>query len=227
MNILYKSLLLVVLLLQYACVGLNNDAIPGDPYYAPVTQAKAESKPLSVGSMYHTRPGINLYDDRRAYEVGDIITVFLDERTVSSKSAETKMDKGSDVSIGDDTVLGRIVDFKGHSMLTNVDQQRGFDGSAEADQENRLLGSIAVTVTGVTPNGLLIIRGEKWMTLTHGKEFIRVSGLIRPEDVSFNNGVPSTKIADARISYSGTGDLAASHKPGWMTRFFNSPLWPF
>ena len=84
-----------------------------------------------------------------------------------------------------------------------------------------------VTIADVLPNGLLVIRGEKWMTLTNGQEFIRISGLIRPDDVASNNTVSSTKVADARISYSGTGDLAAANKQGWASRFFNSSVWPF
>ena len=77
------------------------------------------------------------------------------------------------------------------------------------------------------PNGLLQIRGEKWMTLTNGKEFIRLSGLIRPDDVSSLNTIASTKVADARISYSGTGDLANANQQGWASKFFNSSYWPF
>ena len=200
---------------------------PDDPAFAPVVVEQKKSRPLSVGSLYHPRPALSLFGDRRAYKVGDIITVQLNERTVSSKSAETSIEKDADVSFGEDTILGRAVNFKGHSLLTGLDQQRGFDGSAEADQENRLTGSIAVTVSDVLPNGLLAIRGEKWMTLTNGREFIRISGLVRPEDVSGDNSVASTQVADARISYSGTGAFADANQSGWMSRFFNSVVWPF
>ena len=71
------------------------------------------------------------------------------------------------------------------------------------------------------------VKGEKWMTLNKGDEYIRVSGLVRPDDVAPDNTVSSTKLADARIAYSGTGDFANSNQMGWMTKFFNSPLWPF
>jgi flagellar L-ring protein precursor FlgH len=72
-----------------------------------------------------------------------------------------------------------------------------------------------------------VVRGEKWMTLTSGDEFIRVKGLLRPEDIGPNNTVPSTKLADARITYAGTGDFAESNTQGWASRFFNSKYWPF
>ena len=216
----------LVLLFQ-ACTVIEPQPTPDDPAYAPVLVPSPSAQPISPGSLFKTEVGVNLYDDRRAYRVGDIITINLDERTIASKSSESSVEKDASVDFGEDTILGRTVDFKGHSLLTNVDQQRAFDGSSEADQENLLQGSIAVTIVDVLPNGILVIRGEKWMTLTDGEEFIRISGLIRPDDVSSDNSISSTKVADARISYSGTGTLADASKPGWATRFFNSRYWPF
>ena len=222
-----KILVALMLSLLSACATLVPTEQPNAPEFAPILVPSPSAEPISAGSLFKTEVGVNLYDDRRAYRAGDIITVTLNERTVSSKSAETKIDKSADVTFGDDNILGRAVDFKGHSLLTGVDQSRGFDGASEADQENRLQGSIAVTIADVLPNGLLVIRGEKWMTLTNGQEFIRISGLIRADDVASNNTIASTKVADARISYSGTGELANANKQGWASRFFNSAYWPF
>ncbi len=221
------QLALTSVLLLSGCAIKPLSEKPDTAEFAPVTVASKSSLPLSAGSLFSDEVGVNLYDDRRAYREGDIITVTLNERTVSSKSAETKIDKDGKVDFGEDTILGKLVDIKGNSLLTNLEQSRSFDGSGETDQQNRLQGSIAVTIADVLPNGLLVIRGEKWMTLTNGQEFIRISGLIRPDDVASNNTVSSTKVADARISYSGTGDLAAANKQGWASRFFNSSVWPF
>ena len=221
------QLALSALLLMSGCSVTPLSEKPDTDEFAPVSVPSKSSLPLSAGSLFSNEVGVNLYDDRRAYRAGDIITVTLNERTVSSKSAETKIDKDGKVEFGEDTILGKLVDIKGNSLLTNVEQSRSFDGSGETDQQNRLQGSIAVTIADVLPNGLLVIRGEKWMTLTNGQEFIRISGLIRPDDVASNNTVSSTKVADARISYSGTGDLAAANKQGWASRFFNSSVWPF
>ncbi|MBT8139314.1 MAG: flagellar basal body L-ring protein FlgH [Gammaproteobacteria bacterium] len=222
------QLLCIVMLVLQGCASYPmHDVEPDSPEYAPVLVPSEVPQRISQGSLYRTIAGLSLYEDRRAYREGDIITVLLTERTVSSKSTETSVGKNSGISIGNDTVLGRDIDFKGHSMETSVGQDRSFDGSGETDQENSLTGSIAVTVSGVLPNGLLVIRGEKWMTLTTGEEFIRVKGLIRPEDISSDNTVSSTKVADARITYSGTGELADASRQGWGSRFFNSRYWPF
>jgi len=224
-----SRLLLVALpMVVTACSSYPlKDVEPDDPKYSPVTTLHQKPEQISTGSLFRSAENLSLFEDRRAYRVGDIITVVLNERTVSSKSTETTIGKSADVDFGEDTILGRNIDLKGHSLLTELAQDRTFDGSGETDQENSLSGSIAVTVADVMPNGLLVIRGEKWMTLTTGREFIRMTGMIRPEDISSSNSVPSTKVADARISYSGTGELADASRQGWGSRFFNSVYWPF
>ena len=92
---------------------------------------------------------------------------------------------------------------------------------------NNLTGNITVTVHDVYPNGVLLVKGEKWLTLNQGDEYIRISGLIRPQDISSDNTVPSTKLADARIAYSGTGVVNDTNVMGWMSKFFISALMPF
>ena len=104
--------------------------------------------------------------------------------------------------------------------------ERDFQGAAEADQSNSLAGSITVTVTEVLPNGVLRIRGEKWLSLTNGDEYIRLTGLVRPQDIQPDNTVASNRIADARFAYGGTGDFDQANQMGWLARFFNSEWWP-
>ena len=79
---------------------------------------------------------------------------------------------------------------------------------------------------GVVINGNLLVRGEKWIMLNNGNEYIRITGLVRPEDVSSENSVSSQRVANARIHYGGTGDLANTQEQGWLTSFFNGPWWP-
>jgi flagellar L-ring protein precursor FlgH len=90
-----------------------------------------------------------------------------------------------------------------------------------------LKGSITVTVAKIMPGGNLYVQGEKWIKINQGDEYIRVRGIIRPTDITRSNTVLSTQLADARISYGGTGTLAQSNSAGWLSRFFLSPLWPF
>ena len=128
----------ISIVLLSGCAVVPQTEKPDTAEFAPVEVSSKSRQPLSAGSLFSAEVGVNLYDDRRAYRAGDIITVTLNERTVSSKSAETKIDKDGTVEFGEDSILGRLVDIKGNSLLTNVDQTRSFDGSGETDQQNRL-----------------------------------------------------------------------------------------
>ncbi|CAN0603261.1 unnamed protein product, partial [Ectocarpus sp. 12 AP-2014] len=157
-----------------------------------------------------------------ALNVGDVLTVTLEESTRASKNAETSITKDQDISLLAAELLGNA----GLGVNTDLQQERDFEGSAEADQSNSLAGSITVTVTEVLPNGVLHIRGEKWLSLTNGDEYIRLSGLVRPQDIAPDNTVASNRIADARFAYGGTGDFDQANQMGWLARFFNSEWWP-
>ncbi len=207
---------------------------PDDPSFAPVVAPTiVKPKPIT-GSLFVPGYGVSLFGNTNAHRVGDIITVVLDERTVSSKSSTVGVDKDSSLSLlenGAGTLLGKDLTKKlpliGNITLpTSANHSRQFEGDASADQSNRLQGNISVTITDVMPNGNLVIRGEKWLKLNTGNEYIRISGMLRSLDVGLDNMVSSTKLANARIAYSGTGELADSQRQGWLGRFFNGPYWP-
>lgn len=221
-----RVLAVLPLVLLQAC-SIGPDARPGDPEYAPVISASSVVPAPNRGGIYQPDFSVSLFEDRRATRVGDILNVVLSERTISSKTADTEIKKENDISLDTGVVLGDTVQVGDYSLNTDATHDRDLKGEASSDQSNSLVGTIAVTVSEILPNGLLVVRGEKWMTLNNGEEFIRVRGLVRPEDVQPDNSVSSTKLADARITYSGTGDLADSNRQGWLSRFFNSAYWPF
>lgn len=201
---------------------------PDDPAYAPVVTGAANYQPRTQGSLYQAGNSMMLFEDRRAHRVGDILTVMLSESTTANKLAATDISKESATEITEPTILGNTVNLSAvNSLATSIDATREFESESTSDQSNSLQGSIAVTIAEILPNGLMRVRGEKWMTLNSGEEFIRVRGLVRPEDINPDNTVMSMKLADARITYSGTGDFANSNKQGWLGRLFNSEYWPF
>lgn len=233
MKILTKLCALFVMLQLTACS--INQPEPGDPRYAPVFPVTQMPAPQTEGSIYAAGGGASLWEDQRARRVGDLITIMLDERTTSTKSSSTETGKRDNNSMTVTSLLGTsptanipFIDSNSDLDLSNFTaNNRDFEGEAGADQSNRLSGSISVTVVNVLPSGVLMVRGEKWMTLTRGSEFIRIEGMIRPSDIGPDNTVDSTRIADARITYSETGELADSNRKGWMSRFLSSPAWPF
>jgi flagellar L-ring protein FlgH len=208
------------------CASVPLQEMPDDPAFAPLEANQPAPDFQSQGGVRYARFGASLFSDRRAMQVGDIITVRLTERTQASKDADTEIKKDSDTQFNAGVILGEDLAGGDRSLETDITQEREFDSEAESSQSNSLSGSIAVSVTEVLPNGLLRVRGEKWLQLNRGSEYIRLTGLLRQEDIAPDNSVPSTKLADARIGYSGTGELAASNTMGWLSRFFNSGWWP-
>jgi flagellar L-ring protein precursor FlgH len=192
-----------------------------------VSSQSLEAPPSNTGSLFQPRYSIGLYTDQQATKVGDIITVIFDEQYQSSKSAETSADKSSNNSMSVPNVLGTVPGWKNLTMDSETANDRQFSGKGEADRSNSLSGQISVTVSDILPNGVLRIRGEKWLTLSEGDEYIRISGMIRPQDITPDNTVASSKVADARISFGGRGNLNNSTKQGWADRIFMSPWWPF
>jgi flagellar L-ring protein precursor FlgH len=220
---------MTALLFLAGCAGIEDK---GDPdYYAiePISypDVTVSSAPVT-GSLFPGGRSVSLFTDTRAHEVGDIVSVVLTEATSAAKSADTELDKSNDVEVLDPTLFGAPVTINGrYNLGSSISSSSSFGGEASSNQSNRLTGSIAVQVSQVLPNGNLVVQGEKWLRLNQGDEYIRLRGIVRPEDVSPLNTVPSTLVADARISYGGNGALNQTNTPGWLTRFFMSPLMPF
>ncbi|MBA1262531.1 flagellar basal body L-ring protein FlgH [Stutzerimonas sp. NM35] len=206
---------------------------PDDPYYAPVLPRTPLPAAQNNGAIYQAGFETSLFDDRKAFRVGDIITITLNERTQASKNANSQISKDSNANIGLGSLFGGAVSMAnpltGNTMSLDAqfDASREASGAGQAGQSNSLSGSITVTVSEVLPNGILAIRGEKWLTLNTGDELVRIAGLVRADDIATDNTVSSMRVADARITYSGTGAFADASQPGWLSRFFVSPLWPF
>lgn len=223
MKALFKVWPLLVLLVT-GCAGREEftPPKPDEEKYAPPALDYSLPTP-EHGSLYRHQYTMTLFQDRRAYRVGDMLTVVLSEETESSKKANTKYGKSANVGFAAPSIGGTTID----ELAASIDTDRSFDGTASSSQGNKLEGSITVTVHSVLPNGVLRISGEKWIRLNQGDEFIRLTGIVRVDDISRNNQVPSSRIGDARITYSGRGALADSNASGWLTQFFNSPWVPF
>ena len=223
---LLAALLLPVLL--GACAAPQTVTRGSDAQFVPVRPADPIPPEQNNGAIFQVNQVAGLFQDDKAGRVGDILIVRLVERTQARKSANTSTSKDSSIQMPNPTLFGRGVTSDGRPILdTRAEATRSFDGQGDSAQSNQLDGEIAVTVAEVLPNGNLVVQGEKWIRLNQGQEFIRIQGIVRPVDIRADNTVLSTQIANAELAYGGTGALADSNRPGWLTRFFNSPIWPF
>ncbi len=187
-----------------------------------------ESTVESNGAIFQTGHDVALFENAIARRVGDTITIHLEERTNASKSSSTTTSKNTKVDMAAPTIAGMPVTVNGTPVLEMaVDNKSDFDGSGDSSQSNRLEGDITVTVARRLANGNLLVRGQKWIAINQGKEFVRIQGIIRPIDIAPDNSLPSSKVADASISYGGKGALADANTKGWLARFFDKPWAPF
>lgn len=211
-----------------ACQSTTDERVQAnDPFYAPVVPNYPEETVIEDGSLFRPHLANSLYSDVTARQVGDIITVVLSENTAATKSANTTTSRETTADLQPITGLaGNAINIGNQSIQLGLDSSNDFSGDAAANQTNSLQGAISVTVVDVLPNKNLVVRGEKWMTLNHGDEYIRLTGVIRPLDINPDNQIESTKIANARIQYSGTGTFARAQEKGWLAKFFDSSWWP-
>jgi flagellar L-ring protein FlgH len=184
--------------------------------YAPAlpTEAPVPPTPGAIFSAGYAP----LTSGARASQVGDVLTVVLVERMQATKSNSAKT--GRDGSLGlTPPTTGPLALFK--SSDVNMGGNSSFTGKGEAEQSNALSGEVSVTVMAVRPNGTMLVRGEKALTLNRGDEHVQLSGIVRASDIGPDNRVPSTRIADARIAYTGKGEIARASRQGWLQRFFS------
>jgi len=190
---------------------------------APIVPVVAYVEPATPGAIYQGGPGLSLYGDRKARDVGDLLTITLLENTTAQTSATTSVSKGSEIGMGAPSLFGTSVP----ELAASIGGERDFSGDGRSAQSNRLQGNVTVTVIQRLPNGNLVVQGQKNIRLNQGNELVQIQGIVRPSDIAPDNTIPSSRVADARIAYGGRGALAQSNAMGWLGRFFNSRLMPY
>lgn len=213
--------------------GCNTTPPKRDPEYAAAPPVAIPPVPRGNGSIYQAGYERSWFENVRARRVGDILLVNLVEDTEASHTNEGSVDKSNSTSITSPTFFGQGVSFNNpfssnpYNLGQSLESNTAFEGDAENTQNNEFSGSLSVTVTEVLSNGYLRVRGEKRIGMTGGNEYIRVSGIVRPEDIDVRNTVDSTRIADATLVYVGDGQVTDASKMGWLARFFISAVFPF
>lgn len=200
--------------------GLFGKSKPAESFAAAVAPPPPPPPAPANGAIFQAVNGYAaLHEGTRARAVGDPLTIVLVERTVASKSAGSKLDSTGGFGITPPST-GNLSLFTPTDIRTSGN--RNFDGAGSATQANALAGEVSVTVQQVLPNGTLVVQGQKQVTLNRGDEYVQIRGLVRPIDIDATNRVPSTRVADARIAYTGKGDVARASRQGWLSRFFQT-----
>ena len=184
--------------------------------------------PPADGAIFHTGYAQPLFENAVAHNVGDTVTVMLQETTIAQKSSQTDTAKTTKDSLAAPTLFGNQVTIHGTPILSgSLNNANSFSGSGDSKQSDSLVGDITVTVIQRLQNGNLVVKGEKYIDINQGSEYVSLEGIIRPIDISAANTIPSSEVADAHIAYGQNGALNDANEPGLLSRLFNSPWLPF
>ena len=207
--------------------GLRDETIlpPAYPIDAP--------PPAKVnGTIYQPGYEVSLYRDHIAHRIGDILTVKLEETTLGQKQAQMKTDKKSQNNTNNGTTSNNPSTVGGSPLrpvffgqavkefIFNNGSDFQFDGKGQTNQSNKLEGTISVTIVRILSNENMVIQGESWITINQGREYVRLTGIVRPEDIDANNIVSSQRVANARIAYSGAGQVGNTARGGLLTQLY-------
>jgi len=183
----------------------------------------------NTGSLWFNG-GISLLSDPKAARVGDLVTVLVSENAKATRSLGSKQSKKSSRKTGltakiayGAALANKDVNPTGDISMSN---SKNFDGSGSTNNSDTLTASVTSVVTYVYPNGNMRISGKRLLTVNHEPQEITFSGIIRPIDISATNTIQSAKVAQAKISYGGTGALATVAHEGWLSQTLDM-VWPF
>jgi flagellar L-ring protein precursor FlgH len=187
--------------------------------------------PRYEGSLFIGENGRSLlFVDRKARQINDIITIRIVESAIASGEATTETERESSVSGSLEALFGFEKTLQNNGInpesVVSTSLSSGFDGSGTTARRNSLRATITAVVREVFPNGNLYIEGTKEVVINNERQYIIISGVIRPEDVQTDNSITSDLIADARVVYSGAGALADKQRPGLLGRLLDV-VWPF
>ncbi|HEY4243351.1 MAG TPA: flagellar basal body L-ring protein FlgH [Kofleriaceae bacterium] len=188
------------------------------------------SKPLN-GSLYaEGAPG--LFDDPVAGRVGDILVIQIDEKDLASHQAETKLDKSDATNYGIPSALGLVAALQKKypgvdpTKLFSTTSDQKFTGDGQVQRQGQVTATLPVRVVQVLPSGDLFIEGTKVVMVGNEEHHIYVSGVVRRIDIAADDSIPSSRIAEAEVEYTGRGDISDTQRRGWLSRAL-SKLWPF
>lgn len=226
----YLTRLSILLLILFFVLSLSGCVKRGTVVnqYDPPKLAPREELKVRNGAIYQVGMPVGLFEDTTARRVGDILTIKLIEKASAKSDSNTKAQKDQNIDMPSPKIAGSDVTHNDQKVLeTKVKAGRKFNGNGNSDESHEFNAVMTVSVADVLPNHYLVVRGEKIIVLNQSEEYMRFSGIVRPQDIDENNTVESTKVADVKISYAGRGALSSTNTMGPLAKFFQSPAYPY
>ena len=224
---MWRGLLIGVFALAMGACATTSEPLVHSAGFAPVHPAPVPVTKLATGAIFDANQADTWFGRNRNFQIGDVVTVLLNESLQANRANTTGVERKASNDTLPTGLINQVNKWNGIASGVNLtDSTIKSEGTGSSDQAASLIGAVAVSVVDVLPNGNLVLRGEKQLQMTEGTEVIQVSGIVRPADIAPNFTVQSRRLANAQISYRGTGDVANAAKPGWGTNLLMK-LWPF
>lgn len=193
----------------------------------PTTATPPPRKPIEpgqrpTGSIFSPTSAGNypLFEDRRPRNVGDIVTVVLEEKTNAAKNVSTSTNRTGDANLNANSLTGYVPADIAGKLGIDAKGANNASGKGSSSADNTFSGTLTTTVIEVLSNGNLKVAGNKEMAINRGSEFVKFSGVVDPRSITATNTVSSTQVADARIEYRSKGTMDEVQTMGWMQRLF-------
>ena len=248
LNTTVKTISIISLIIVSGCTTLQTKQqtvtpAPAKPSYmmqGSFERQHINREPESLSGIWSEAGPNDFFQDHRAYRVGDIVTVNVAETSSASKSATTSTGKSTSIDAGINSLLGWEGRLKNLTSFGKSDVRNAYDssnmlsgslsnsfsGSGSTTRGDSMTASVTVRVIDVKPNGNLVIQGAREISVNSESQGIMLSGEIRPVDISPDNTILSSYIANLRIEYIGSGSISDKQQPGWLVRLVDT-VWPF
>ena len=213
-RVLRLVVMVAALVALSACAQLPRKNVVEGPTSAPPQPLPPPPADGSIFRASYTKP---LFEDRRPRQIGDILTVVLDEKVSASKSSAANASRNGSVEFTP-TQIPEVLQSLLEGQGTDLSGANTFKGSGGANASNNFVGTITVTVMDVMPNGNLQVAGEKRIGINQGVEYILFSGVVNPRMISADSTVASTQVANVRLEYYGDGYIDEAQNMGWFQR---------
>ena len=226
-----RFLLTLLLVLTLCACAPARRPIPQAQELPPVPVKSPPVATPTDGSLWNDRAS-DMFTDVKARRIGDILTVAIYEQASASKEATTETGRASNMSaditkfFGMEDRIANIATNTDPAALISAGYSNDFKGSGVTKRKEDLVATLTTQVVEVLPNGNLRIEGNKSVTVNNETQLIRLTGLVRPSDVTAGNIVDSKYILNARIAYTGKGVISDKQRPGWLVRVLDN-VWPF
>lgn len=238
-NVLLTACLTACMGLAGGCTATKSDPTPMAQYAPQQQYTEYEQRVANPGSLFDQADSQMLFADGRARRVGDIVMINIVETSKGSNSAETKTDRDSSIELGVSSLFGSskasplgpinagiLTGAVGATPMVKAGSVSEFEGTGETSRQNSVTATIAARVLRVHPGGILELEGARETRVNEETQYMVVTGLARARDISPDNTILSTQMADAKISYYGEGVVTDKQKPGWFIRLMDA-IWPF